>query len=229
MHNEKPEGVLGLDYASARERKRSARYRLGRRMREVCRAIEAYGPSPVGSILDLGTAEGGMLSMIHGRFPDARCVGVEYSGELVDLGRRSYPDIEIVQGDVQALEMAEASFDVVSAAAVIEHLPEPSRLAAEAARVLRPGGILILTAPDPFWESIATKVGHLDDEQHSKVMNLAELGDLVSAAGLEVLEAEKFMISPVGMPFELAVERMLRLLRLRFLMANQIVVARKPG
>ncbi len=169
-----------------------------------------------------------MLSMIHEKFPTARCVGVEYSRELVELGRNAYPDIEIFRGDVQELEMDDAGFDVVIAAAVIEHLSDPFRFMAEVHRVLRPGGILVLTSPDPFWESVATKVGHLSDEQHSKVMNLTELCLLISQMGMDIVEAEKFMVSPVGMPFELAVERVLRRLHLRLLMANQIVVARKP-
>ncbi len=82
-----------------------------------------------------------------------------------------------------------------------------------------------MTAPDPFWERLATGVGHLKEDQHHRVMGLEELQELVKREGFSVLKAEKFMLSPVGMPFEFAVERCLRKLHLGCLMANQLVVA----
>ena len=169
-----------------------------------------------------------MLQALHERFPGARCVGVEFSAELVEFGRSRFPEIELVAGAVQDLEMPDGSFDVVVAAAVLEHLPEAGRLVGEAARVLRPPGLFIATSPDPFWEGVATRLGHLDAGQHTRLPKLGELSAMAEENGLEVLEAEKFMLSPVGMPCEAAVERLLRLARLRFLMANQILVARKP-
>ena len=206
MPKDDPDGVLDIEYAQDRRNKRSVRYRLGRRTREVCRAIDSYAQRQVNDILDLGTAEGRMLHLIHEKFPKAHCVGVEFSKELAALGEHLFSDIEIVRGDVTALDMPDDSFDVVTAAAVIEHVPDPMKLVCEAARVLHPEGIFIVTCPDPFWESVATRVGHLRAEQHHWVANLDELTEMAQQCGLKVLEADKFMISPVGIPFELTIE-----------------------
>lgn len=224
---DKSDGVLDRTYADDRRQKRAPRYRLWRRTVEVCRAFSLYGPKPIRDILDLGAADGRMLQSIHERFPGARCAGVEYDAGLAALAS-SLPDIEISRGDIQALEFGDASFDTVSAAAVIEHVRDPAKAVAEAARVLRPGGIFVMTSPSPFWEALATRLGHLKNDQHNEVMDLARLRRLAEDAGLEVVEAEKFMLSPVGMPLEFQTERVLRALGLRCLMANQLIAARRP-
>jgi ubiquinone/menaquinone biosynthesis C-methylase UbiE len=219
-------GALDLEYLEGRKKKPSLRYRLRRRGDEVIRAIDTYlQDGPPRTILDVGTAEGAMLSRLRQKY-DARAVGLEYVGEL--LLRGEDPALHRLQGDAQRLPVADGVVDVVLACAVIEHVPEPSRVTAEAFRVLRSGGLFVVTAPDPFWEHLATSVGHLRDDQHNIVPNLALLRSWTHGAGFNVLEAEKFMLSPVGMPAELEVERVVRRLGLRFLMANQIVVGRKP-
>jgi len=219
-------GSLDMEYSRDRTTKKSLRYRLWRRTHEVLKAIDEFCENPPQDIIDLGTADSRMLDMIHKKYPDVHCVGVEYNQELVDFGKANFPKLDIRQGDVQSLDFPDNSFDVAIATAVIEHLPNPGKAMREAKRVLRSGGgIIVLTAPDPFWERIATVVGHLNDDQHNEVMNLAQLSDLARKNGFVVLKSQKFMLSPVGMPFEFGFEKIIRSLRLNFLMANQLLVA----
>jgi len=177
-------------------------------------------------ILDVGTADGMMLARLGRSFPDARRVGIDLSREL--LLTSTAPDQTLVLADAHDLPARPESWDLAVATAVIEHVPDPVRVLAGIATCLRPGGLLVLTAPDPFWEHIATLVGHLADEQHHDVMNLERLAALCEGSGLRVVEASKFMLSPVGMPFELPVERVVRGLGLNFLFANQLVAAVRP-
>jgi len=218
---------LGLEYAKGREAKLSLRYRLKRRTEEVLKTIRQFWKSYPADIIDLGTADGRMLHSLHEAFPRAHCVGIEFNSELVRLAQQMFPGIEITEGNAQNLTFSDNSFDVAIATAIIEHVPEPAQMIREACRVLRPGGILVLTSPAPFWEKIATFVGHLADDLHNEVMTLRKIQRLTSENGFSVLKAEKFMLSPIGMPFELAVESVARVLRCDFLMANQLVVASK--
>jgi SAM-dependent methyltransferase len=55
-----------------------------------------------------------------------------------------------VYGDGMALPFRDEVFDTVLCNEVLEHVPEPARLMAEAARVLKPGGILLLTTPQTW-------------------------------------------------------------------------------
>ena len=219
-------GILDLDYAKARETKRSLCYRLWRRTREVLLAIEDFAKNPVGDIIDLGTADARMLDAIHQKYLQARCVGVEYNQDLVDFARVKFPHLEIIQADIQSLDFPDNSFDVIVAAAVVEHVSNPVKMMSEVKRILKPGGILVLTSPDPFWEHLATLVGHLNKDQHQTVMSLKQLCDLVCDCGFTILKTQKFMLSPVGMPFEFTLEKIIRSLKLDFLMVNQLLVAR---
>jgi len=220
-------GTLDRDYAEQRESRRALKYRLRRRADEAVEALKAFCPAPA-MIPDLGTAEGRMLSRIKSQFPTALCVGLEYSPELLDVGVRLFPEIAFLRADAQSLPYFKASsFDALIAAAIIEHLEDPAEMLRESARVLRPGGILVLTTPHPFWEGLAGRMGMIQGE-HSSVMGLGALRDLGLAAGFRILEEKGFMFSPVGFPRELLIERGLRRLKLDRYLANQIMVLGKP-
>ena len=228
-NNENKHGVLDLNYADGRKRNKALKYRLWRRSFEVKNAINTYLSTSPKQIIDLGTAEGLMLNDLKTKYPESNCIGVEYNSGLANLARQMHPNLEIIVGDVQDLSnFRENSFDVAVATAVVEHVESPETFISEVERVLKPAGILVMTAPDPFWEKIATAVGHLADEQHNEVPNIKRMCDLCEKGGLTVLHSKKFMLSPIGMPAEFAVENFLRVLRLNFLMANQLVVAKKP-
>ncbi len=53
--------------------------------------------------------------------------------------------------DASAMSFADEGFDLVVSSEVIEHTPEPWCAVAEMARVLRPGGVLVLTTPNKLW------------------------------------------------------------------------------
>ena len=217
--------TLDKSYHLGRKTKKSLIYRLNRRSEEVVKSINKFYSGIPENIVDLGTADGLMLSMIKDSFPLAKCIGIEYSQELVESN--SDRRITVLQGDVNSLPMPDCSFDIAIATAIIEHLPDPKRFIEETKRVLKKNGVIVLTSPDPFWEKVATIVGHLSDELHSKVMSLKELALLFNEVGYEILEQKKFMLSPVGMPLEIPIENVVRCIGLNFLFANQLVVGKK--
>jgi SAM-dependent methyltransferase len=78
-----------------------------------------------------------------------RAVGVDISRDAIGYARRRYGahNVRYETGDLLALPFADHSFDVVCAFETVEHLSEPGRFVAEAARVLRPGGLLVASTP----------------------------------------------------------------------------------
>ncbi|CAD6492626.1 MAG: Ubiquinone biosynthesis O-methyltransferase [Candidatus Argoarchaeum ethanivorans] len=219
-------GVLSVEYHEGRERKLALKYRLARRTDEVLKAIKGY-KSDIDSLslLDIGTADGLMLNKLCQELNIKMPVGLDFSAEL--LKTNPHHTSHFVQADACELPFDDGVFDVVVATAVIEHVPEPEKMVTECHRVLRQDGICIFTTPDPFFEHIATKIGHLKEEQHQKTFKLPELKSLFELQGFKILKAEKFMMSPIGFPYEVKIERFMKTTGLGFLLLNQLVVGYK--
>lgn len=76
--------------------------------------------------------------------------GLDVSSEAVGFARRHYahPGLAFVQGNALALPFAAGSFDAVVSFETLEHLSDAERFLAEVRRVLRPGGLALLSTPD---------------------------------------------------------------------------------
>jgi ArsR family transcriptional regulator len=93
-----------------------------------------------------------------------RVVAVDHSREMLAIaGRRldALPNVELREGDLEALPLADAELDVAILALVLHHLPEPHAALAEAARALRPGGRLLVVDMLPHdREAYRVDMGH---------------------------------------------------------------------
>jgi SAM-dependent methyltransferase len=219
-----PHGVYGPEYYYGRLGNRALRYRLRRRTDEVRRAVETHLARPPATVVDVGTADALMLGLLASAWRDTKFVGLEMNGDL--LRASDVPGVHKITGDAVALPLADGIADVVVATAVIEHLDDPSRLVTECRRVLAPGGVLVITTPDPMMERISAAIGLLKEAGHQHTFNLNRLAALMDGSGLRVVETRKFMFSPVGFPAERLIERVFGPLGLRLVMANQIAVGR---
>jgi ubiquinone/menaquinone biosynthesis C-methylase UbiE len=98
-----------------------------------------------GDVLEIGMGTG--LNLPYYR-DDVRLTGIEFSPTMLELARERakelgrVPDLRV--GDAQALEFADASFDTVVCTLALCTIPDDRKAVAEASRVLRPGGRLLL-------------------------------------------------------------------------------------
>jgi SAM-dependent methyltransferase len=116
----------------------------------VRRALERGGARADGEWLDAGCGTGGLLRRLRGWWPQARLRGVEFSGFAVGLARERTA-CAIDEGSVLALPYGDASFDAITCVDVVYQLPEPVAAYREAARCLRPGGVLVVNEPAHRW------------------------------------------------------------------------------
>jgi SAM-dependent methyltransferase len=99
------------------------------------------------TLLDVGSGPGTITVDLARRVAPGRVTALETSADLLDLTRaeatrQGCTNIDYVTGDIQALDLPAASFDVVHAHQVLQHVPDPVAALREMIRVCRPGGVV---------------------------------------------------------------------------------------
>jgi ubiquinone/menaquinone biosynthesis C-methylase UbiE len=219
----RPTGVMGSEYHRDRLKSPGPRYRLRRRGYEAARVIQQHATANP-RLLDIGTADGLMLDLVCEAIRPSLAVGIDLSWDLLNTNTKRNP---ILMADAERLPFASDSFDAVIATAIIEHVTHPDLFVKEIQRVLKPNGVCVLTTPVPVFEELASKLGFLKEEDHQETFRLEKLKRVVAGTGFTILEAEKFMMSPVGFPAERSVEKWMKKIGLSPLLLNQLVAARK--
>lgn len=110
-------------------------------------AVQAAQVDASSRVLDVACGTGD-LTEAFARAGAAQVIGVDFTPEMLDVARTkpgaSLPGVSYEQGDATSLRFETASMDVVSIAFGIRNVQQPQRALAEFARVLRPGGRLVV-------------------------------------------------------------------------------------
>jgi ubiquinone/menaquinone biosynthesis C-methylase UbiE/Fe2+ or Zn2+ uptake regulation protein len=115
---------------------------------EVERAMgEALGPGPFELLVDLGTGTGRTLELFADRYE--RALGVDVNQAMLayarsKLSRAGLPQAQLRHGDIYALALPDGAADAVVMHQVLHFLSDPGLALREAARILAPGGRLLV-------------------------------------------------------------------------------------
>lgn len=141
--------------------------------------LERYaGP---GRLLDVGCGPGFLLSAARARGWDG--VGIDLNQWAVDYGRDQL-GLDLRVGELAEAGLGAGEFDAVTMMDLIEHVPDPDALVAEAARLVRPGGALVVLTPDA-----GAKISRALGRRWPEVARPGEHTVLFSVAGLSALLA----------------------------------------
>jgi SAM-dependent methyltransferase len=104
-------------------------------------------------LLDVGCGPGTITIDLASRVAPGRVVGIDAAPDVVEkarglLGESAAQNVSFSAGDVYSLPFDDASFDVVHAHQVLQHLTDPVVALVEMRRVLRPGGLLAVRDSD---------------------------------------------------------------------------------
>ncbi|OLT27339.1 methyltransferase type 12 [Actinomadura sp. CNU-125] len=146
------------------------------------------------SWLDVGTGKGHFCRAARTVLPDTRLDGLDFGSAVAEGGRRGWID-RAYRGEFRALAPDLAGrYDVISMHHYLEHTPDPLAELDTAAKVLPPGGHLLIELPDPeswfgrvlrgFWVPWLAP-------QHLHMIPLANLRAALEQRGLEVVSEER--------------------------------------
>lgn len=151
--------------------------------------IAALADAPLGRIADIGTGTGRMLELFA---PAAtRAIGIDRSSEMLRLARVKLAEITICpidlrQGDIFDLRLANESVDTAILHQVLHYLPAPEAAIGELARTLAPHGRLLIVDFAPH-----NREELRDRDAHARLgFSDAQIGDWLARAGLTLDHAQ---------------------------------------
>jgi ArsR family transcriptional regulator len=159
-------------------------YSPGRTWQSLALGIAAF--LRLGDVLDVGSGDGAAASVIAPHCRSLRCVDID--ARSIELARERlcrYAHVRTEVADVHALPFRAASFDDVLVFHTLTYAERPADALAECARVLRPGGRLVLLCLDRHEQHrVTARYG----ERHAG-FSPRKLGGLIESAGLTVTSA----------------------------------------
>lgn len=164
--------------------------------------LEHLALSPGATVLDVGCGTGhDALVLAQTVGPQGRMTGVDSSETMLQSARdraaQSQLAIDFVAADATHLPFANASFDACLASRVLAHFHEPAQAITEMARVVRPGGRIVLAdgdldliAVDIADRALARKIIHAACDQATQGWMGRQLRRLLSSAGVNIVRVE---------------------------------------
>lgn len=153
---------------------------------------------PAETVLEAGSGLGAVIVKLR-ELGYSRVIGLDYAAAALAACRHHFPDLPLTVGDVHALPFATDSLGAYLSFGVFEHF-EAGMTAplAEAYRVLKPGGVLVLTIPYPnviqrlvAWRRRRAGISVLtDDEFYESTYTRVQLESAVTAAGFAIAHIE---------------------------------------
>ena len=176
----------------------------------VQHTIPHLGLRPGLELLDIGCGTGALLHEVQTTEPSVDVVGVDLSAEMLGVARdRLRLGTPLLRADVGRLPLAAATFDVVVSSSSFHYWEPPERGLAEIARVLRPGGRLVLTdwCDDFFACRIVDRVLRVVNRAHHRIYGARECTEMVTAAGYDLVDIDTYKIDWLWGLMTLAAER----------------------
>ena len=154
--------------------------RMDRRRATILECLKRRVP-PGSSILDAGC---GLGEVLEGMPEGYRLFGFEYANANVEFSKRRLADrAEIRHGSIYEIPFPDASMDAAMCLEVLEHIEDDARAVRDIARVLKPGGLLIVAVPYTYyWPAYLSLMGHFRHYTRQSLMTL------LRSNGLETVE-----------------------------------------
>lgn len=175
-------------------------------------------------IVDLGCGTGYSSRKLAVRFPGACILAVDFAPSMLSLARHRSEASQWIGADLQHLPLRAASVDLACSSLALQWC-DPEQAFAEAARVLRPQGLLAVATLGPgTLEELQSAFAEIDGHEHvMRFCDVATLEALLAAAGLKLVQS---LAEPVTL-YRPDLHRILR--ELKAIGANTVGPDRRRG
>ena len=153
-------------------------------------------------ILDVGCGTGEFAQMAMECFPTLMIAGVDVAPGMITVAREKltrWPQTAFTVAPGETLPFGREGFDVVVCANMLHHVRDPKQVLQECARVLRPGGRLVLVDwCRDFWHCAWFHYWlRFADHSYVKMFRLRELSALIEELTLVTIDARRFVVPPL--------------------------------
>ena len=165
-------------------------------IKEVKNYLSAIDSNNVVNILDVGCGTG----VISGEFKDSNVhiTGIEPSQVACDLAKNRLDSVLCGVYENFTHDFDDASFDVIIAFHVIEHVDDPNNFLDEISRIIKPGGFAVISTPD-FEGPMAKKYGQnfrlYNDPTHISLFGMTGLIKSIEARNLSIIKIDQPFIA----------------------------------
>ena len=198
----------------------------------VRRRVEALAPYVRGRSFEIGGGTGAVTAALADR---SNALHSDVAPEMCRLARKKLACRSLCC-DAEAIPLIDESIDTAISAEMIYYLQHPERFTAEAFRVLRPGGTLLLCTTSPTaaaWDHLRSILRRLGfrrmffQDGSPRFLGLSRLKLLLDQAGFVVEKTRRIVLFPFAVCDRL--NRLLEHTLLRHLAIFTVIVARKPA
>lgn len=150
---------------------------------------------PAGKLLDVGCGGGRLLNRMKKR--GWQVEGTDFDAQAAQRVSSRY-GIKAHVGDLPQCQLPENNFDAITMSQAIEHLYDPKANLRECLRLLKPGGLLVLTTPNVHSigaEKFGANWRGWEAPRHLHLFSVASLQKLVQQLGFEVIDARTYTCS----------------------------------
>ena len=154
--------------------------------------------TPAARVLDVGCGTGELLRRLRAKYPDAALAGLDPVAEMLAVARDKLSGREdLREGYADSLPWSAGSFDVVVSCNMFHYISHPVEALREMARVLRPGGSIVLTdwCDDYLACRLCNLYLRLTNRAFYKTYRQAECLELLRKAGFGTIEFERYKIN----------------------------------
>jgi ubiquinone/menaquinone biosynthesis C-methylase UbiE len=138
------------------------------------------------ALLDLGCGSGYGSELISEALSPAKLVALDLMPEQIRRAKERRLPVEFRVGDAEKIDLPDSSIDAVFVFGALHHVPRWRQALAEIARVLRPGGHLLVEEPNRFWVGVFSLVGFRHPRESR--FQWPEFETALCEAGLRILD-----------------------------------------